>query len=464
MRKVTIVGAGLVGSLWAVFLRRRGHTVSVYERRRDPRKHLTDGGRSINLVITSRGLYGLERAGMLKMAMDLAVPVYGRMIHTKSGQTMYQAYGQQNECNYSISRAMLNRALIDEAEKLGAKMFFDHDLTALDLEGKRCTFSTSRGPAESSYDLLFGTDGAGSRVRKQLVDQVPKEFQDRIDWLEADYKELTMPLSAAGIAPLKTDCLHIWPRGQHMMMALANRDGSFTVTVYLPKKDAPVAFDSLDSSEAIENLFESEFPDAISLMPQFVEEWERNPQGALGTVRASKWIYQDSVALMGDAAHAIVPFFGQGMNCGFEDCTTLLKLIEDLDDNWKRALELYDQVQRPNAGAIADMALENWVEMRDRVADEKFLMRKKIESLVEQRFPGIYKSRYGMITYTLVPYSLAQKAGLVQDKIMNQLVTETTSVESLDWTRVEQLLEKEWQPFVRQHTLKLDRYEPQTHC
>ena len=455
MRKISIVGAGLVGSLWAVFLRRQGHTVSVYERRRDPRKYLEDGGRSINLVITSRGLHGLDQAGLLSAAMELAVPVYGRVMHTKAGQTMYQPYGQQSECNYSISRAVLNRMLIEEAEKLGALMHFDHDLSALDLESKRCVFQTSRGAKEASYDLLFGTDGAGSRVRKQLVEQRPKEFQDRIDWLEADYKELTLPLRSDGAPALRKDGLHIWPRGQHMMMALANRDGSFTVTVYLPRKNAIFSFDKIDSTDAIENLFESEFPDAIPLMPHFVSEWQSHPQGPLGTVRTSKWVFQDSVALLGDAAHAIVPFFGQGMNSGFEDCTTLMKLFSELNGDWKRALELFDQVQRPNANAIADMALENWVEMRDRVADEKFLLRKKIEAAVELKFPGLYKSRYGMITYTLIPYLLAQKAGLIQDRIMAQLVTEVQSVENLNWAQVEQLLEREWRPFIQQHSLKL---------
>jgi kynurenine 3-monooxygenase len=458
---ITIVGAGLVGSLWALLLRQQGYEVQVFERRADPRRENADGGRSINLVITSRGLYALEQAGLLKKATALAVPVYGRMIHPKSGDCMYQAYGQEKECNLSISRGALNQFLIDEAEKAGAKIYFSHELKNLDAQKKTLSFSTPQGEETKSYEILFGADGAGSRVRKALAQVFAGSWEERTDWLEADYKELTLPLAADGKPQLRTNALHIWPRGAHMMMALANRDGSFTMTVYLPKEKAPRSFDKLKTSADIEEFFKSEFPDALPLMPRYLEEFTGHPQGTLGTVRASKWVFADSIALMGDAAHGIVPFFGQGMNSGFEDCTKLLDLLKNHRDQWPAILSRYEAQQKPNADAIADMALENWVEMRDKVGDSRFLLRKKIESTLEQKNPGLFKSRYGMITYTLVPYALAQKAGLKQNHIVDQLMAGVSSLEEVSWEKAERLIQSEWKPFVQKEHLDVTPYLPE---
>lgn len=469
-----VVGAGLVGALWALLLRRRGYEVDVHERRRDPRRHLLDGGRSINLVITSRGLRALEVAGLSDKAEALAVKVYGRMIHSKTGELAYQAYGQENECNLSISRAELNKFLIDEAEKAGAIFHFDDPFLELNPARRIAFFSNS---GESPYKVLFAADGAGSKVRHCLAAKFPERFKDEIQWLEADYKELTLPLAVDGQPPLRTDALHIWPRGAHMMMALANKDGSFTVTLYLPKQ-GDISFDSIKTREQINDLFRKEFPDAIPLMPLHGDEYLANPQGHLGTLRGGDWVHDDSVVLMGDAAHAIVPFFGQGMNCGFEDCTELLRLLDekmtstatdsasapgsdpDLRDSldWRGLLEAYQRTRRPDAQAIADMALENWVEMKDKVADPRFLFRKKVESALEQRFPEIYKSRYGMITYTLVPYALAQKAGVVQDSLLGQLIEDKNSLDEIDWDQAQSLLERHWVPLVRDHKMDLSRY------
>jgi kynurenine 3-monooxygenase len=484
---ITIVGAGLVGSLWAILLRKKGFEVEVFERRTDLRKSLASAGRSINLVITSRGLHGLETAGLQDEVTALAVSVYGRMIHTPVGEQIYQAYGQENECNLSISRDALNRFLIERAETLGVRFHFEHELRDLDVTNRRMTFavaaatvqeattrSVARGASTTSeasaampddrvasaprelrerpYEILFGADGAGSRVRKCLT--ASQSFTESTEWLEADYKELTLPLGNDGKSQLETRALHIWPRGDHMMMALANRDGSFTVTMYLPK----ARFADLGSASSVEALFKAEFNDAIPLMKNYVSEFLTHPQGTLGTVRSSRWVFDGSVALMGDAAHAIVPFFGQGMNCGFEDCTTLFKLLEGQSrpedkHDWPRILSEYERIQKPNADAIADMALENWVEMRDKVGDQAFLLRKKVDGALEAKHPGLYKSRYGLITYTLVPYAVAQKAGIVQNHLLDELIGDAKSLNDISWQKADELLGTIWEPFARANGL-----------
>lgn len=440
--KVTIIGAGLVGSIWAVLLRQRNFDVTVFEKRPDMRKSGNDAGRSINLVITSRGMHALEQAGLLDRAVALSVPVYGRMIHSKTGELTYQAYGKENERNLSISRSELNKFLLNEAEAAGAKVFFDHTLDSADFHNRKLTFVN--GTAHS-YDKLFATDGAGSLVRKNLAQQFPELCSEISTWISADYKELFMP------APNDLDkrSLHIWPRGSHMMMALANLDGSQTVTLYLPKT-GPVSFETIKTRLEIEAFFKNEYPDAIPLMPDYVSEFENNPQGALGTVRCSNWIFKDSVALMGDAAHAIVPFFGQGMNSGFEDCTNMLKILDRHPGDWGRSFAEYDKTQRPNANAIADMAIENWHEMSEKVGDPKFQLRKKAEALVEKNFPHIFKSRYGMVTYTLIPYELVQKAGRLQDEIFAELLSGVNSIDEVSVQKAEQLLKAKYVPFVSQ--------------
>ena len=456
---IHIVGAGLVGSLWAVLLRKQGFEVTLLERRADPRKQRDDAGRSINLVVTSRGLQALELAGLQTQIRKISVPVYGRMIHPKSGENIYQAYGQSNEFNLSISRGELNRFLIDEAEKAGAKLLFDHEIEDIDVRKKEIHFKSLKGPETYSYEILFGADGAGSRLRKKLAEIY--KIQEETQWLEADYKELSLPLKQ-GKPALKTDALHIWPRGAHMLMALANRDGSFTTTLYLPKVSTPSrewSFERAQTPKQVDELFHSEFSDAIELMPAYQKEFAENPQGHLGTVRCAQWVFDNSIALMGDAAHAILPFFGQGMNSGFEDCTVLHNLIRENSKDWARALATYEKIQKPNAQAIADMALENWVEMRDKVGDKNFLLRKKIEGSLEQKYPGRFKSRYGLITYTLTSYSLAQKAGLCQNQIMDELTKGISSLEEVSWDRADQLLKQEWFPFMEKHQLEIRNYE-----
>ncbi len=446
--RITIVGAGLVGSLWAVLLRKRGLDVTIFEKRTDPRLSHAEAGRSINLVITSRGVNALDKAGLLQKALELAVPVHGRMIHPKAGDLVYQPYGKESERNLSISRSALNQFLIDEAERGGAKIHFQHSLEDIDFKNKTMTFTGGVGNSEKhSYEVLFGTDGAGSAVRKQMARQ--NLTNETTEWLPADYKELFLPAPNA----LDKKALHIWPRGSHMMMALANVDGSFTMTLYLPKSRRPVSFENTKSPKDVENLFKNEFPDAIAWMPHYIEDFEKNPQGALGTVRCTSWVHGGSVALMGDAAHAIVPFFGQGMNSGFEDCTNLLAILDRTSGRWPQALAEYEQIQRPNANAIAEMAIENWYEMSEKVADPQFQLRKKIEGLLEKNFPALFKSRYGMVTYTLIPYHLVQQAGRLQDQVLAELMNGVHSPDEVSLEKAESVLKKTYEPFLKQHGL-----------
>ncbi len=456
---IIIVGSGLVGSLWAYILKKRGYEVEIFEKRPDPKNLKSPAGRSINLVITSRGLNGLKTAGLIEKILPITVPVYGREIHGKNGDTVFQAYGRdKSECNYSVSRWDLNKALIEACTEAGIKIHFEHDVTHLDLEKKELCFNSPKGKVNRTYERLFATDGAGSVIRKELIAQRPNDYQESVEWLSSDYKEIHLQRTAQGEPALKKNALHIWPRGTHMMMGLANNDNSFTMTLYLPKENHTFSFANLKAEKAVQNMFESEFADSVPLMANYAKEFLENPQGKLATVRLNKWIFKDSIALLGDAAHAIVPFFGQGMNLGFEDCTTLLKILEDCHNDWEQAFKNYDSIQRPNANAIADMALENFTEMRDKVGDANFQFKKKIESLIEKEFPQLYRSRYGLITYTLTPYALAQEAGVRQNKLLERFSSGIQNPEELDLGVVKKILEKDFFPWSRENNLTTESF------
>ncbi len=462
--KIVIIGSGLVGSLWAYMLHKRGYDVEVFEKRSDPKNLKSPAGRSINLVITSRGLYGLKIAGLLEKILPITVPIYGREIHPKIGDNLFQPYGRdKSECNYSVSRWDLNKALIQACQEAGIKIHFDHEVTGIDIDKKELCFTTEQGPGPSqvkkNYTQVFATDGAGSVIRKSLIAQLPQEFSEQVDWLDSDYKEVHMP-SKNQQPVMEKNALHIWPRGTHMMMGLANADNSFTMTLYLPKQSHPYAFENLQNKSEVEAMFTSEFSDAVKFMPDYGGEFLQNPQGKLATVRLNRWFYGDSVAFLGDAAHAIVPFFGQRMNLGFEDCTTLLRLLEENGHHWGPALERYDAIQRPNANAIADMALENFVEMRDKVGDAKFQFKKKVEGLIEKEFPQHYRSRYGLITYTLTPYVLAQEAGKKQNEMLEQISADLARPEDLDLVKVKEILEKTFIPWSASQNIQTESFRP----
>jgi kynurenine 3-monooxygenase len=343
-------------------------------------------------------------------------------------------------------------AMLDEAQKAGAKIYFEHSLESLDVESKSAVFSGT----EVTFDRFFGADGAGSLTRKALLKLMP-QVTEKVDFIDSDYKELFMPAGEKGDYPIDKKSLHIWPRGDHMLMALPNLNGSFTMTVYLPRS-GDNGFEKIKNSEDVRAFFEKHYPDSREYMPEYASEFMENPQGRLGTVKVSSWVYKDKVALVGDAAHAIVPFFGQGMNCGMEDCFYLLSFLKKHSWDWEKAFEEYDRRQRPNGNAIADMALENFVEMKDKVGDAQFLLKKKIEHKIETTFPDLYRSRYGMVTYTLIPYSLAQKAGVIQDEILEELSSSIDSVDQLDLNKALELINEKFTPFVSKHNLSLKRY------
>ncbi len=456
MKKIVVAGGGLVGSLIALMMKRRGHSVLILEKRPDIRKISQAAGRSINLVVTSRGLNALNQVGLLKSVLDITVPVTGRMIHSKTGETNYQAYGRDpSECNYSVSRGDLNRFLLNACEKNGIEIIFDSAVTSADLKQKK----VKAGSKEMDYDILLGTDGAGSVIRTAMSEAIGPLYQNSTEILPSDYKELFLPLGPNGQPVFEKNVLHIWPRQTHMLMALPNLDGSFTMTLYAPNRGSEVSFEKLRSKDEIHRFLQTEFPDALEKMPGAVEDFIRNPQGTLGTVRSAPWVYQDSVALLGDAAHAIVPFFGQGMNLGFEDCVYFEQFLNAHPDHWEKSFSAFDRFQRPNANAIADMALENFVEMRDKVADPFFVLKKKIEARIEKEMPQDYRSRYGMITYTLIPYSLAKQAGEIQDAIFTEVCRGKSSEESVDFALAQKLVQEKFIPFVRKHKLSLEKYK-----
>lgn len=417
---IAIVGAGLVGPVMALYLMKRGHQVTLYEKRKDIRQLKKNEGRSINLIITSRGLKALEELGIKQEVLAITVPVYGRMIHAKDGKQTYQPYGiNESECNYSVSRNELNKILLKIAIDQGAQVQFEHELEAIDFSQKSINFQTPEGNASYSYQRLIGADGAGSLVRKNLKTQQPS-FQESIEPLGVNYKELLMPSLASGEYPLDQRSLHIWPRGSFMLMGLPNNDGSFTMTLYMPST-GDNSFAQLNSDEKLFSFFKQEFPDCLSFLPNLAQDFKQNPTGHLATVRCDPWHLADQVVLIGDAAHAIVPFFGQGMNAGLEDCTLLNNLLEQENDDWSKTLENFTQEQKTNADAIAQMAIENYHEMSSHVADPKFLLKKQVEQILRVNFPADFVNRYALITYSLVPYKVALEAGIIHQEILNEL-------------------------------------------
>ena len=451
-QETVVVGGGLVGSLLSMMLVRRGLDVAVFERHPDMRSSAASAGRSINLVATARGIAGLERVGLRETVLQRAVPVLGRMMHAHDGTLTYQPYGKdESECNYSVSRGELNQILMTHAEQAGVRFHFEHRLSGADLGTGVLEFEDGAVRVEATR--VFGADGATSRLRGELT-RLPG-YDSSYDDLGHGYKELLIPADDTGGFRIEEHALHIWPRGHFMMMALPNLDGSFTVTLYLPQTGTP-SFVSLDAPEEVRDLFEREFPDAIPLIPGLAQEFFENPAGRLGTVRCRPWTLEDRVALIGDAAHAIVPFFGQGMNCGFEDCVVLDEVLNRHGDHWKAAFDEYSTLRKPAADAIADMAIENFEEMRDHVGDPEFLLRKKVEHRLENAFPDEYRSRYSMVVYSQIPYHRVQEAGRIQSRILAEICAGIHDPEEAQLERARELIRERLSPFFRKHSLTLD--------
>jgi kynurenine 3-monooxygenase len=421
MKKISILGAGLVGSLLAVMLAKRGYSVSVYERRPDMRKEKIVAGRSINLALSDRGWKALATAGLEEAIRKIAIPMHSRMVHATDGTENLQAYGKEGQAIYSVSRGALNMALMDLAEQqAGVKIYFNQRADTIDLEQATVKFDNNSTVPLAKADLLFGADGAFSALRHSM------QFQDRFNlsqsYIEHGYKELNIPAGDHGVHRLYKNALHIWPRKNFMLIALPNLDGSFTCTLFF-QFDGAVSFSAIQSEQDIEHFFREYFTDVIPLMPSYKEDFANNPTASLVTVRCYPWSFKDTACLIGDAAHAIVPFFGQGMNCGFEDCTVLNELMDAQGDDWKKILPAFETSRKPNADAIADLALNNFVEMRDLVADPHFLAKKKIEKLIAAAYPDRFISPYQMVSFTHIPYAEALQKGNAIHAVTEQLLT-----------------------------------------
>jgi kynurenine 3-monooxygenase len=443
---VGIVGAGPTGALLALLLKRRGMAVTLCESRPDPRTGAADSGRSINLALADRGTHALERAGLLDAIRRLVVPMRGRFVHQVDGSSGLQPYGRlPNEVIYSISRRGLNNVLLDAAIDAGVDVRFQHRLEGADLAaGTARVRDLQRGLSlEIAMRPLLGADGAGSLVRRRLAAQNLIESEDVP--LEHGYKELSVAAGPEGSSLLEREALHIWPRGGYMLIALPNQDGSFTATLFLPLQGI-ASFAALRSPAAIDEFLTANFPDARALMPDCVAEFQRHPTGFLGTVRARTWAAAGTAALIGDAAHAIVPFHGQGMNCCFEDCLEFDACLEGASSwesvPWARVFSEFYARRKPNADAIADMALENYLEMRELVADPRFRLQHSLALELERRYPQRFIPRYSMVMFHHeISYRTAQERGRVQAQILAELTREAATLADVDYARAERLIE-----------------------
>ncbi len=444
---VNIIGAGLAGALLAVLLARRGLGVTLYERRPDPRQTQPERGRSINLALAARGIRALERAGVMERVRPLMIAMRGRMVHERSGTSALQPYGQrEHEVIHSVGRADLNRVLIEEALRhANVTVRFNQLCTGVDARANRLRLRDTKSGAEHELGLApaIATDGAGSAVRVSLA--AAGLVTVREQWLDHDYKELTVP-PVAGQPALETHALHIWPRGGFMLIALPNTDASFTATLFLARA-GNTGFAALDSGAAVAGFFAAQFPDAVPLLPRLVEEFAHNPQGQLGTVHTAPWHVGGKLLLLGDAAHAIVPFHGQGMNAAFEDCRALDELLERHDD-WETLFGEFERARRPNTEAIAQMALENYIEMRDTVLDARFVRLKGLAMALERRFPDRFIPRYSMVMFhPEIPYAEALRRGALQAQLLDDLDSAGAGAgAAADLSRAERLIRERLPP------------------
>ena len=440
-KKITIIGAGLVGSLLSIYLSKRGYRVSIYERRPDMRKAAMSAGRSINLALSDRGIKALEEVGIMDDIRKIAIPMHGRQMHNADGSSAYQAYGKDGQYINSVSRGELNRKLMDLAEANNVDIFFNQKCEHINWHNNEIHFSNTNDRSTLSVvsDLIFGSDGAYSAAR--LTHQLQHDrFQYNQYYIDFGYKELTIPAGANGEFLLEKNALHIWPRGNYMLIALPNIDGSFTCTLFFPFEGEP-SFQSLDNADKVRNFFNNTFADASRLMPTLETDFFQNATSSLVTVKCYPWIREDKFALIGDAAHAIVPFFGQGMNCGFEDCSVLNGLIHKHKDNWEKILAEYQLLRKPDGDAIADLALNNFVEMRDKVADPKFLLQKKIEAAFSKKYPDKWIPAYAQVTFSPhIRYSDALKNGNRQENIMQQVMSMAGIEEKWQDTAIDDLI------------------------
>jgi kynurenine 3-monooxygenase len=444
--KIALIGAGLNGPLLAILLIQRGFAVEVYERRPDMRRVPMSAGRSINLALSTRGIHALQQAALWERMRSIIIPMKGRMMHSVAGELTFQPYGQDEaEVINSISRAELNIALMNAAEEQGAAIHFNQRCIGYDLRTGAIRLRNEETGEEAAREagVVIGCDGSASAIRAEMLKLSRFNFSQQ--YLDYGYKELTIPAGSNGEHMLETHALHIWPRGNHMLIALPNIDGTFACILFLPFEGAD-SFASLTTPAEVIQFFHSRFPDAVSLMPHLADNYFANPTGAMVTIKCSPWHVEGRALLLGDAAHAIVPFFGQGLNCGFEDCTSLVELLDRHGSDWPQVFLEFEHARRVNTDAIADMAIENFTEMRDRVADSRFLFRKKVELALEAKYPQLFVPKYAMVTFHRIPYSVALARGVIQDRMLAELGESINRVEDIDWNKADRLIRRDLSP------------------
>jgi kynurenine 3-monooxygenase len=443
---ITLIGAGLNGPLLARSLVQRGFRVEIYERRPDFRKVRVSAGRSINLALSTRGIHALSQAGLWDSMRQIVIPMKGRMMHSLNGELTFQRYGRDDsEVINSISRAELNIALTNAAEASGVTIHFQQRCTGFDVRTGAIHLRHEQTGEEASVQpgIVIGCDGSASGLRSDMLKLNRFNFSQQ--YLDYGYKELTIPAGAEGKHLLEVNALHIWPRGNYMLIALPNIDGTFACILFLPFEGSD-SFAELVSRDDVVAFFRTRFPDAFSLMPNLGDNYFANPTGSMVTVKCSPWHVNGKSVLLGDAAHAIVPFFGQGLNCGFEDCTYFLEILDRRGANWPVVFREFEEARKTNTDAIADLAIENFVEMRDRVADSRFLFRKKVELALEAKYPKLFVPKYAMVTFHRIPYSVALARGSVQDRMLTELCESVNRIEDLDWTKAEHLIRSQLSP------------------
>jgi kynurenine 3-monooxygenase len=445
-KKITLIGAGLTGPLLAIGLARRGFQVELYERRPDMRRVRISAGRSINLALSTRGIHALAGAGLWEKMRQIVIPMAGRMMHSTSSDLTFQPYGKDaTEVIYSISRADLNMALLDAAESDPVRIYFQQRCTGIDLKTGRLHLRDEQTGQERTVetDIAIGCDGSASAIRSEMLRLNRFNFSQQ--YLDYGYKELTIPAATKGMHAMDANALHIWPRGHYMLIALPNVDGTFACILFLPFAGTD-SFATLTEPSTLLEFFRERFPDAAQLMPDLTENFFANPTGSMVTIKCAPWRVEGRILLLGDAAHAIVPFFGQGINCGFEDCSCLLELIDRHGASWELIFAEFEKARKVNTDAIADLAVENFVEMRDRVGDPRFLFRKKVELVLEAKYPQHFVPKYAMVTFHRVSYALALTRGKTQDAILAELCDSISRLEDLNWSRADQLIRSQLSP------------------
>lgn len=442
MEKILVVGAGLVGSLLSNFLAREGYEVHLFDRQADPRRGRRTTGRSINLTICDRGFAALERIGAADRVREISVPCYGRYIHSVDGKVEYQPYGNHREAIYSVARNELNDLLLDIClAQPGINVHFEEKCLDIDLDTPEATFQSLRTDQVTRHraDRILGADGANSRVR-QTMQSIPG-FRQRQEFFEQAYKELSVPPTESGDWALPAEAIHIWPRRHYMLIGFPNRDRTFTFALHMPFEGEP-SFASIRTPEALLDLFRRSFPDALALVPNLVDDFFGRPESKMITVRCAPWTYGDKVALIGDAAHAIVPSYGQGANCGFEDCSYLFDYLKDADGDWSKALRDYEASRKPNGDAIAELALEHFHELRDFVGVSEFLLRKELERWLMDLYPDRYAPLYSLVSFSNVPYVEARRQDQEQRTLVDQLLAIPDVRNRLDTEEVRSLVDR----------------------